>query len=143
MKTKIQFIFGFSILSAFFFSCGYEQPDIPAVPVDISLNLSDPQFYELKSAGNFVYITGGVSGIIVYRKSFDEFIAYERLCPHDPDCGRVFVDEDVFFAEDTVCCASQFSLDVDGAVVSGPSKFPLRMYQAVFYSNQNVLKIQN
>ncbi len=143
MKAKILFLLGFTSLLVPFFSCNYEQPGIPVVPVDIELNLNDPQYFELKSSGNFVYITGGVNGIIVYRKSSDEFCAYERTCPHDPDCGRVTVDADVFFAQDTVCCNSKFSLDVDGAVVSGDSKFPLRMYSVSYSANQNRIWIKN
>ncbi len=143
MKTKIQFIFIFFIIISVFFSCGYEQSDIPNVPVNIRLDLNDPQYYELQVAGNAVYITGGVNGIIVYHRSSDDFVAYERTCPHDPACGKVTFDEDAFFAQDTICCFSKFSLDIDGAVVEGDSKFPLRIYPAVYYKNLNVLEISN
>ena len=143
MKTKIQLIFGFWLMLSGFFSCEYEQPGIPNVSVSISINLNDPQYYELQTTGSFVYITGGVNGIIVYRKSQNEFLCYERTCPHDPECGKIYVDEDVFFAEDTVCCGSVFSLDIDGAVVSGESKFPLRMYSSTYSENLNRLNISN
>ena len=143
MKTKIQLIFGFLALMLLFFSCKFEQSEIPNVPVNIRLNLDDPQYYELQVTGNAVYITGGVNGIIVYRRSSDEFVAYERTCPYDPDCGKVTFDEDIFFAQDTVCCNSKFSLDVDGAVVEGDSKFPLRIYSATYYENLNIVEIAN
>lgn len=125
------------------YSCKNKNDAIPDVYVNIEINLNNPDYFPLQQVGNHVYITGGVKGIIVYRKSYDEFIALERTCPHDPDIGRVFVDEDNHAAEDTIGCGSRFSLLVDGMVTEGPSKFPLKLYHTVYYENMQLLQISN
>lgn len=127
----------------FIFSCKETQDTIPTVYVDIQIDLTDPQYYELNSIGSYVYITGGVNGIILYRLSADEFKAYERTCPYDPECGKVFVDDYNFLAKDTICCGSEFSLMIDGAVSEGPSLRPLRNYTAIYNQNLQMLRITN
>lgn len=131
------------LLSIVFSGCNEHNDAIPDVYVNIELDLNNPDFYPLQTVGNHVYITGGVKGILVYRKSFDEFLAVERACPHDPDVGKVFTDETGHFAVDTIGCGSTFSLLIDGMVTEGPSKFPLKIYHTVFYDNLNVLQISN
>ncbi len=141
--TKLAFFLFISTLSTIFFSCNSEIDDIPVVYVDIQIDLNDPNYNNLRAIGNFVYITGGVNGIILYRKSFDEFNAFERTCPHDPDCGKVFADEINLIAKDTICCGSEFTLMINGAVSKGPSKFPLREYSTIYNKNSNILWITN
>ena len=128
-----------------FSACDENKSPIPVVPVDIYLEgiNSDPQYYDLQNLGGYVYITGGVSGIIVYRSSADEFKAYERACPYDPDCGRITVDSGNLNAIDSLCCHSEFSLLLDGAVSQGPAQFPLRQYQRIYDPNNQVLHIKN
>ena len=127
-----------------FFSCDKNQSKIPLVVVDIWIDLTDPLYYDLQQVGNYAYITGGVNGIIVYRSSVDEFSAYERTCPHDPECGKVFMDEkSLLTAVDTICCGSEFLLMVDGAVFSGPSKYPLKKYYCEYGVNSQILHIKN
>jgi nitrite reductase/ring-hydroxylating ferredoxin subunit len=124
-------------------SCDKEHNQIPNVFVDIEIDLTDPLYSDLQLPGNYVYITGGVNGIIVYRSTSNEFDAYERTCPHDPDCGIVYVDRENYTAVDTVCCGSEFSLLIDGAVTQGPSKFPLKTYTCIYDINSNILRIKN
>ncbi len=125
------------------FSCDKNQSQIPNVYVDIYIDLTDPLYSDLQIPGNYVYITGGVNGIIVYRSSSDEFSAFERTCPYDPDCGKVFVDQANYTAVDTVCCGSTFSLLLDGTVTKGPSPYPLKKYQCSYDLNSNILRITN
>lgn len=62
---------------------------------NIEINPNSAEFQELNAVGGWMYITGGNYGIIVYRLSFDEFKAYDRitmisndLCPDN----RLIVD---------------------------------------------------
>jgi hypothetical protein len=139
-KISVLILFLSSML---FLHCNEKNDNIPDIYVNIELDLNNPDFTPLQYVGNYVYITGGVQGIIVYRKDAETFLAVERTCPHDPDIGRVFVDEDGHFATDTIGCGSQFSLLVDGMVTKGPSKFPLKIYHTSFYPNLNILQITN
>ena len=140
--TKVILFLLSSSLSMIFFSCKPETDDIPYAYVDFTIDLNDPQFHELKNISGYVYLTGGVNGIIVYRKSTDEFTAFERTCPHDPKCGKVYVNESLS-AVDTVCCGSEFSLLIDGGIMKGESKFPLRQYTTTYSSNLKSLRITN
>jgi hypothetical protein len=141
IKTLISFILVSSLL--FFYSCDDNKSSIPVVPVDIYVDLTDPLYSDLQNVGGYVYITGGVNGILVYRSSMDDFKAFERTCPYDPDCGKVSVDESSFNAVDTVCCKSEFSLLLDGAVSQGPAQLPLKQYMCVYDNINLILHIKN
>ncbi len=141
IKTGFYFIL---LLSLFLFSsCDGNKNPIPNVYVDIYIDLTDPLYYDLQSIGNYVYITGGVNGILIYRSSADEFRAYDRTCPYDPDIGRIVVDDANLNAIDSVGCKSEFSLLLDGAVSQGPAQFPLKQYTCIYDNNAQILHIKN
>ena len=128
---------------ALFSSCDENKNPIPTVPVNFYIDLTNTDYYDLQSVGGYVYVTGGVNGILIYRSSADEFKAFERTCPYDPDCGRVTVDEGRFNAIDTLCCQSEFSLLLDGAVSQGPAQYPLKQYTCTYDQNAQILYIKN
>jgi nitrite reductase/ring-hydroxylating ferredoxin subunit len=111
---------------------GYSQADEP-IPfanfMNITINLSFPQYRALNADGGFVEIEGGLRGIIVYRESVTTFLAYERNCPYAPleACANVDVDISRIFLVDR-CCGSNFSLS-DGYPTKGPASRPLRRYR--------------
>ena len=141
--TKTTVFILFLLLLPGFFLCKDNDDAIPDVYVDIEIDLNNPDFYLLQAVGNYVYITGGVNGIIVYRKSFDEFMAYERTCPYDPKTGIVDVVADRHVAVDSLGCGSEFSLLIDGAVTKGPAGLPLKFYQTVYNNQTSILRIMN
>jgi nitrite reductase/ring-hydroxylating ferredoxin subunit len=124
-------------------NCKTEKDPIPNVYVNFEIYLGDAQYNALQTVGNYVYVTGGVSGILLYRKSADEISAFERACPYDPDCGKVTVDNTGITAVDSDCCRSEFILLLDGAVTKGPSQFPLKKYSSQFNINTNTLRVTN
>ena len=140
-EAKIIKFFILLLISLNFFSCNEIQSPIPYEFVDITIDLNKPEFFDLNAIGNYVPITGGYSGIIIYRSSLDEFKAYERTCTYDIDC-RVSVDDNNMNMIDT-CCNSEFSLTMDGAVVKGPATYPLRQYKTIYYPNNKSLRITN
>lgn len=114
---------------------------VPITPVDIYLYTNNPSFVNLNGVGGWVYITGGVRGILVYRKSPSEFMAYDRNCTYqssDP-CATVVVDATNILATDT-CCHSKFSM-YDGSVTQAPAGLPLKAYNTTY--DGNVLHIYN
>ena len=122
-------------------SCGDENERVPFVPVDIELNLTLPAYSPLQTVGNWIYITGGSQGIIIYRFSVDEFRAWDRHCTFVvPDNCRIDVDNSNIQAEDTECCQSVFSL-IDGSVQSGDAFIPLQGYNTSLFGNN--LRITN
>ena len=138
-STKIFILFLLTIN----FSCDTPKSKVPQVYVNFEININHLEYRDLKVIGNSIYVTGGVKGIIIFRKSTDEFISYERACPHDPECGRVFVDKSGYNAKDTLCCNSEFSLLISGGANSGPAEFPLKMYSTEYNSYSGVLRVTN
>ena len=114
---------------------------VPITAVDIYLYSNNPSFINLTAVGGYVYITGGVRGILLYRKSNSEIMAYDRNCTYQSTqpCATVVVDQTHILAVDT-CCHSKFSI-YDGSVTQGPASLPLKAYQTTF--DGNVLHIYN
>ena len=109
---------------------------IPYIPVNIYIYPSDPNFNKLNTPGGWVYLNGGSRGIIVYRRSNEEFVAYDRHCTYDTEnaCGQVEVTSTQITAIDS-CCMSEFVL-TDGSVVKSPASAPLQPYQVNYNGNE-------
>ncbi len=105
---------------------------IPNVYVDINIDVTSTIYMELNHVGGWLYLTGGVKGILVYRSSIDEFMSFERCCTYDADISeaRIEVDSTDVMAVDKTC-GSTF-LILDGSVVNGPATVPLKRYRNNF-----------
>ena len=116
----------------------WNNTEIPNVPVNITINTALPLYSDLQIPGRWVYVTGGVKGIILVHWHDGMFYALERNCPNRPfdSCSVVTVEDNSVFArcgsmvgtEYKPCCDSRFQLET-GAVVRGPSVFGLRNYR--------------
>ncbi len=140
MKTSIikTLIFSVSFLTLILFTpeCKKENTDlIPYMYVNFYINPNSTQYLGINNIGGYVYVTGGVKGIIIYRSSEDEFVALERNCPYKPSssCATVQVDNSGIVAVDS-CCGSKFLL-LDGSIVKGPATSQLKLYQTSFDGN--------
>ena len=111
-------------------TCRKKDDDFPNVAVNFDIDLNSVDFSCLNTTGNFVYVTGGAfgNGIVIYRKSIDEFKAFDRTCTYKSQEGcKIKVDG--IFAIDS-CCGSKF-LITDGSVNSKPATVPLKEYSTV------------
>jgi hypothetical protein len=106
-----------------------EEHPVPYVPIQITLHASDPEFMPLNAVGGSIHFWGGSRGLIIYRKSQDEFNVFDRHCPYDVEnpCGIVSIEKSSSFSAVDSCCGSKF-LMIDGSPSQGPSKLPLRGY---------------
>jgi hypothetical protein len=138
------------VISTFFYSCKKKnntlQDNIAYQTVNITIYPNDPLYFKLQTVGGWVYIGGGVNGIIVYRKTTantpSDFVAIERTStslPDNPD-AKVKVQTDNFTLKDTIS-GSKWQI-LDGAIISGPATQNLRLYNAIFDGN-NTLTIRN
>ncbi|MFM7022024.1 MAG: hypothetical protein ACKOXB_03535 [Flavobacteriales bacterium] len=143
MKSTFPLIKVFSaiLILLFTFSCSKDNSYIPYVPVNIQINLQNPDYINLKTVGGWVYLNGGSRGLIIYRADINDFKAYDRHCPYKPEdaCGKVDADNQTLTASDT-CCGSKFQL-FDGSVLKSPATRSLQQYQTSF--DGNILSINN
>jgi len=145
MKARIVFFLGFCFL-IIGYSCkkkskNVDDNPVPSVPVDQSLYVNDPLYFKIQAIGGWIYKEGGINGIIVYRKSDQEFVALERCSPQSPGNpkAKVYVLKDNFTLMDSVS-GSQWRM-FDGSVTKGPSEWGLRLYGTNF--DGNLLRIRN
>ncbi len=132
-------IFTLLILS----NCRKKDDDVPYVKVNFKIFLSDPDFVTLQTVGNHVFVTGGVCGIVIYRKSLNEFTAIERCCTYNASerCA-VLLDTTNTLQLRCPCCNSRFSI-INGAALSGVAERDLVLYQTQFDEIQNTLHVYN
>lgn len=104
---------------------------VPYVPVNIAININQPDFFNLTVPTGWVYVTGGSRGIIVYRNSSDEFTALERHSTYEVEsqCAAVVNDDGVIVTDP--CSSSQWLIQ-DGSLLNGPASFPLIQYETSF-----------
>jgi len=109
------------------------QDEIPYVLVEIDINLNNTEYVDLFNDGGYVYILGGVRGIIIYRASENDYRAFERNSPIDASaaCSIIDVDTSGLFMVDP--CHSVF-YDFEGLPISGNS-LPLRQYETILDKN--------
>ncbi|MDD3875698.1 MAG: hypothetical protein PHT69_03700 [Bacteroidales bacterium] len=122
-------------------NCNKNDDPIPYVYVNFYVNLNLPQYVELTSVGGWLYVTGGFRGIVIYRKSVEEFMAFERACPYKPslESERIEVESSGITAVDS-SCGSRFLL-IDGSVVNGPATISLKSYRT--YLSGSTLQVTN
>lgn len=126
------------------FGCEKEEPHVPNIATNISINLNLPSYNALQNPGGWLYLTGGSEGIIVYRLTDQDFVALDRHCPFNVvDHCRVSVDEETnVTAVDYECCGSVFSI-LDGMVQAGEARRPLKKFNTLYNANTKELKIYN
>lgn len=116
-----------------------EPPFIPSSIVDFEIDINRPSLFSLRNEGGHAFIANeGDRGIILYRKSENEILAFESNCTYLPEepCANVSVDQTNLFMIDT-CCQSTF--DFEGNVRNGPASRPLFLYKTTLEAN--LLKI--
>jgi hypothetical protein len=145
-KSKIIFFLLSVIIPLSLTSCKKNKNDvIPDVYIDFTINLSDPDFFDLNAIGNTKIVTSstnnwgtpaagyGGNGIIVYRSTMEDFYAYDRTCPHDFTVNgkSVKLNIDGIFA---VCpeCGTTYALPAFGTPYSGIGRYPLKNYKTSF-----------
>ena len=133
MNVNKKYVSFFLLLCVFLLNSCKEDENIPYVPVNISIDVYDALYGDINVVGGYMYITGGYKGIIIYRKSQEEFVAIERACPYKPllDCERLAVDDSTLLFVKDDCCGSRF-LITDGSIINGPATKPAKLYNNNF-----------
>lgn len=142
IKMKRPIVISFLLFLILLTSCKKtDDQGIPNVYVNFQINPNSTEYLELNLIGGFVYVTGGVKGLIIYREDMENFMCYDRACPYDYDVNGsiITVDTSGLILVDTLC-GSKY-LITDGSVVNGPTSRSLKQYRTYF--NGEMLHIYN
>lgn len=139
---KLQFILFLSILLCITACKKRKNHPVPSVYVDTTININLPSYNGLTGVGGWAYVAGGSKGIVVYRQSIDQFVAFDRHSPaEEGTCvDPLLTDEENFLQLNDQCSGATFSL-YDGSPISG-SEYGLRAY-LTFYDGGDNLRIYN
>jgi hypothetical protein len=116
---------------------------VPSIPFDVTIHLELPSYSALQGIGGACYYDNcGAQGIVIYRKSMDEFVAYDRQSPaSETKCALpLTMDVENMLQLNDSCTGAKFSL-YDGSIISG-STFGLRQYQTA-WNGSNLLRVYN
>lgn len=112
-------------------------PNIKLPPTNLLIDPSSTLHISLNTVGGYEYLNNvpPSRGIIVYRLSYDTFMAYERTPPNDPNRCH---DGDLYTAlvvksfnmVDT-CTNLEYSI-LDGSLIKGEGKYPVVFYKTHF-----------
>lgn len=111
-------------------SCSKEEapPEIPYVYVNFSIDPNGTQYANLNYVNGWETVTGGYKGILIFRRTINEFVAFERACPYDPVVtgSQVRVDTSGITCY-CPACNSKYIM-YDGTPYEGVSRYPLKQY---------------
>ncbi len=137
MKTINSYLYRCILIVVFIlgipFSCrDKDDNEIPYVHVDYTIDILSTFYTELSAVNGYVYISGGYKGILIYRFSVDEFLAYDRCCSYRPKepCEIIKMESSGITMKDS-CCGSRFNI-IDGSPINGPATKVLRQYRTQF-----------
>ena len=137
MKLERKLIF----LLLLFIHCGDSNEYIQNVYVDIEIDLSFPEFSNLNTVGNSMFLEGGNKGIIIYSFSNYEYKIYDRNCSYEPSLKCSYIDSINSTIAFCGCCSSAFLLDQNGSAANSPAILPLKQYN--YSLNNTTLNIYN
>jgi hypothetical protein len=132
------------MLTTGFSGCRRNLHPVPDIPFNININVNLPSYSGLQSIGGYAYVDNiGVKGLVIYRRTMDEFVAFDRMspAPGGDTCGPIYVDPDNMLILLDPCTTSKFSL-FDGSLIEGPAEWGLRGYRTMWNGN-SILNIQN
>ncbi len=118
--------------------------NFPSVSVSKFVYMNLPPYNYLQIVGNYMYIEdAGYKGLIVYHRSIDEWVAFDRGCTYDPTNVDALLNVVTggLTVEDSHC-GSKYNL-IDGSVISNPATTPMKQYRVDYDQAGQKLYIYN
>jgi len=136
---KYLFLISFFVSIILMPSCdkNKDYDEIPFAYVNFRIYPNSTMYWRLNSPNGWEKVAANdpSRGIIVYRLSENEFMAYERTCPYDPLDPEAIIDgEDFSITVACPTCGSEYIL-LDGTPFKGPAKRPLKQYHTSYDGN--------
>jgi nitrite reductase/ring-hydroxylating ferredoxin subunit len=114
---------------------------VPDVFVNYLVPINDPSISALNSPGGAVVINGhGVAGLIIYRRSDGQYMAYDRCSTVNPEQKCAINLDDPNLTATDPCSGAKFSM-YDGSPVKAPAKRSLKQYNVSI--NNSYLQVIN
>ena len=136
---ELAYILTISILIC---SCNSKDDYIQDVYVNEFIDLTLPIYSELATEGSYIFVKGGVEGIIIYHQVGDSYKAYDRNCSYEPSLACSHIDSVNSGIAYCGCCPSFFLISDNGRSLYGPALLPLKEYNWNLNANK-ILHIFN
>jgi hypothetical protein len=139
LGLKLSFVLVLLLGITFFQSCDKEKDyeEIPYAVVNFRIYPNSTIYWELNSPGGWVYLIANYpsKGVLVYRISLEEFVAFERTCPYDPYELEAQIEvEPSGITAACPSCGTKYIL-LDGTRFEGPGSRPLKKYRNTYDGN--------
>ncbi len=110
-----------------------ESENFPNVSVNLTIYPGTGSYYALGAVGGSMTLNGGVNGLIIYRRSLNEFMVFDRACTYAPNnpCEKIELEDAGGFTAKDSCCGSIFLLST-GENWSGPAPYGLKRYASYY-----------
>ena len=115
-------------------SCAKEENYVPDVPVNFSAPITDPRLNRLSAAGGAVTLSGGVAGIVVYRRADNAYVAFDRCSTVNPEQKNAIVLDDPTLTATDLVSGAKYLLH-DGSPAKAPAKTALKRYTVTITSS--------
>lgn len=144
-RVNLRFFFITTLILLIFVRCDEDATSFPYISVYVTLSL-DTQLGNML-VGEYREIDGyGLGGLIVFRKDYNEFQAFDRACTHEASSDCILIEDPDYAGIYTcTCCESEFWMlgaDFAGTVKQGPATQPLKQYRCTF-DGINTIRVSN
>lgn len=122
---------------------------IPTGPVNLTIDLNLPSYTRLRYPGEFIFLDGGIKGVLLVHDFDDKWYAFERTCAFEPLnlCSTLQIDTqglaircgEIINKAYQKCCDSKYTYA--GFPTNGPAQGPLARYNVSRLGN--VVSIYN
>lgn len=136
--NKFIYLITISILLS---SCDENNCYIQDVYINKVIDLNLPTYSKISTAGNSMFIDGGVEGIIIFHGAGGVYKIYDRNCSYEPclPCSQIdSIDSGIGYCG---CCPSVFDISNSGNPINAPALLPLKSYN--YNLENNILRIFN
>lgn len=115
-------------------SCGREEVcKVSIGATNFSIEPNSAYYSSLNNVGGYLYLTGGHRGVVVVRTAYDQFLAYDRTCPHDNSSAVEVSDDWGSALLQCPTCHSRFVVESDGMPIEGSAtSCPLYQYSTTY-----------
>jgi nitrite reductase/ring-hydroxylating ferredoxin subunit len=126
-------------------STNNNNPYLPNYTVNLDVNMSLPQYSDLKFVSNGVYVTGqGVRGVFVFNTG-SGYVAFDAACPNQAlsSCSTMTfkkIDDQRIDRTNVVCACDNAQYSLFSGQSAG-KEYPLKQYRVEV--NGNLLRVYN